>query len=337
MVGGDVFLCCPGWLKKPIGNLKDSTLEELWANEIAKEIRESMHDGSFKFCDETLCPHLQALDTGRPRAVYSPIENRELPSSSYAETLMSKVEGSVPIGPREISVAFDPTCNLSCPSCRRKPIVYHTKTDEWAAANKMADEVIKAYPHLRRLKLAGNGDPFASPLYGKMLDAIDAKKHPQLRVMLHTNALLLTPTRWRELEKAWECIDTIEVSVEAGTAETYAINRRGGSFETLLERLEFIGELRQKQIMKRFLVSCVVQENNFREFKSYVELGRRVHADVIVFSRLNDWGTYSYSSLLQRSIHRPDHPAHQEFLEAINDPELQGPDLFFGNLSEFRR
>jgi hypothetical protein len=162
LAGGEVFLCCPGWLRKPIGNLNETPLLELWKNGVAQEIRQSMYDGTFQFCDDSLCPHLQALDTGAPPAIYSPIENREHPRSSYIETLISGIEGSVPNGPREIVVGFDLTCNLSCPSCRREPVVYRPGMAAWQQADKMAGELIGAYPMLRRLKIAGNGDPFAS-------------------------------------------------------------------------------------------------------------------------------------------------------------------------------
>lgn len=337
LAGGEVFLCCPGWLRKPIGNLNETPLLELWKNGVAQEIRQSMYDGTFQFCDANLCPHLQALDSGAKPAIYSPIENREHPSSSYIETLLSRVEGSVPNGPREVVVGFDLTCNLSCPSCRREPIVFRPGQPSWQQADKMATELINAYPLIRRLKLAGNGDPFASRIYARMLNALDAEKYPRLLVTLHTNGLLFTPDRWKELQKGQACIDTVEVSVDAGSPETYALNRRGGSFDVLLERLEFIGKLRKEKKLKRLLLSFVVQTNNFHEMKDFVQLGRRFHADTIIFSRLNNWGTFPPSVLASRSIHLADHPRHAEFLEAMGDPALDGPDVFFGNLSEFRR
>lgn len=336
LAGGEVFLCCPGWLRKPIGNLNETPLLELWKNGVAKEIRQSMYDGTFQFCDDSLCPHLQALDTGTKPAIYSPIESRHEPRSSYVETLISGVDGSVPNGPREIVVGFDLTCNLSCPSCRREPVVYRPGMAAWQQADKMAGELINAYPLIRRLKIAGNGDPFASRIYGRMLNALDAEKYPNLFVTLHTNGLLFTPDRWKELQKGQASIDTVEVSVDAGSAETYALNRRGGSFETLLERLEFIGGLRRDKKLKRLLLSFVVQTNNFHEMKDFVEIGRRFHADTIIFSRLNNWGTFPATVLASRSVHLAEHPRHQEFLAAMADPALEGADVFFGNLSHFR-
>jgi hypothetical protein len=316
--------------------LSETPLLELWKNGVAKEIRQSMYEGTFQLCDANLCPHLQALDAGARPAIYSPIENRKTPRSSYIETLISGIEGSIPNGPREIVVGFDLTCNLSCPSCRREPIVFRPGQASWQKADKMATELINSYSLIRRLKLAGNGDPFASRIYGRMLQALDAEKYPNLLVTLHTNGLLFTADRWKELQKGQACIDTVEISVDAGSPESYALNRRGGSFDILLERLEFISSLRKEKKLKRLLLSFVVQANNFHEMKDFIQLGRRFQADTIIFSRLSNWGTFPSSVLASRSIHNTDHPRHADFLAVMADPILNSPDVFLGNLSEFR-
>ncbi len=128
----------------------------------------------------------------------------------------------------------------------------------------------------------------------------------------------------------------MEVSIDAASGETYALNRRGGSFETLVERLEFIGKLRAEKKLQRLLISFIVQANNFHEMREFVELGRRVHADTVIFSRLNDWGTFPHAVLTSRSIHRPDHPRHQELLTVLSDAIFDSPDVFLGNLSLLR-
>lgn len=330
---GEVHLCCPGWLPQPVGNLNQQTLAEIWNSEKAQQIRTSVRDGSFAYCLSHICPHLQALDSGSMLPAFSPIESFASPSSLSSKKIGA---GETPEGPAQVVGAFDLTCNLSCPSCRREPIVYRPGTPAGLRAEKMADEIIKSLAHIRRLKLAGNGDPFASRAYWRILTAIDYERHPNLRVMLHTNGLLFTADRWKDLHKAHGLIDTVEVSIDGASGETYALNRRGGSFETLLERLEFIAKLRKENTIRRLLVSCVVQTNNFLEMPEFVELGRRFHADTIIFSRLGDWGTFPPANLANRSIHRREHPRHAEFVQVLSAPVFGEPDVFLGNLSEFR-
>jgi len=45
---GEVFLCCPGWLKRPVGNLLRQSVAELRNGEAARAIRPSILDGSFE-------------------------------------------------------------------------------------------------------------------------------------------------------------------------------------------------------------------------------------------------------------------------------------------------
>lgn len=330
---GDVFLCCPGWVQSSAGKLGEESLTEIWNGDAAKALRASVMDGSFSQCSSSMCPHLQALDAGARQAPYSPIEDRSHPSSDYARQIG---DGFVPAGPLVINAAFDLTCNLSCPSCRKSLIVARPGTVEGKQADTTALRLIEALPRVRRLKLAGNGDPFASRAYWKVLTAIDREIHPHLRVVLHTNGILFNADRWKELHKAHGLIDIVEVSVDAASGETYALNRRGGSFETLLERLDFIAKLRSENQLQKLLISFVVQANNFHEMPAFVELGRKLKADTIIFSRLNDWGSFPEAVLLQRSIHRPDHPKHAEFLEVLGNPVFTENDVFIGNLSQFR-
>lgn len=321
---GDVYPCCQGWVRTPIGNLGSQTLDEIWNGEKAQAMRASVRDGSFGNCIASACPHLQALDNQAAQAAYSPIASMQ----------GSKIEASSPL--LDVNVAFDFTCNLSCPSCRREPIAWRPGMAQFQQAEKLTGEIIRALPRIRRLKLAGNGEPFASRLYWKILTAIDRELHPSLRLVLHTNGLLFTADRWKELSKAHGLVDTVEVSIDAAIGETYALNRRGGSFEALLERLQFIAKLRGENSIQRLHLSFVVQANNFREMPAFVELGRSLKADTIIFARLTDWGSFPASIFANRSVHRSDHPQHAEFLSIISAPVFNESDVFIGNLSEFR-
>lgn len=320
---GDVFLCNPGWLQKPAGNLNDSSIEEIWKNETAKALRTSVQDGSFRHCSSEMCPHLQALDSGVNPSPHSPLENAP--------------RKEVPIGPLSVNIAFDLTCNLSCPSCRKETIVARLGSPELQRVEKAASQLIEALPKIGLLKMSGNGDPFASRSYWRVLTAMDRKLHPHLRVILNTNGLLFTADRWKELHKAHGLIDTVEISIDAASAETYALNRRGGSFETLLERLDFIAKLRSENSMRRFVISFVVQTNNFKEMPAFVELGRKLNADAILFHRLANWGSFPEAVFSNRSIHRKDHPKHGEFLEILANPIFAEKDVFLGNLSSLRK
>ena len=86
-------------------------VEAIWNSERAQDFRRSMLDGSFEFCDHTICPIIQngslpdrkAVDTG----AFGPAAQAILDG----KTLTSA-------GPTFINLACDRSCNLQCPSCR---------------------------------------------------------------------------------------------------------------------------------------------------------------------------------------------------------------------------
>lgn len=84
-------------------------------------------------------------------------------------------------------------------------------------------------------------------------------------------------------------------------------------------------------------ISFVVQENNFREMKKFVEMKRKHRMDNIHFSKLNNRGTYSKKEYKQQAIHLKSHPNHEEFLNRINDPLFVEDHITLGNLFVYRK
>src|SRR5262249_48652483 len=150
---------------------------------------------------------------------------------------------------------------------------------------------------------------------------------PELEcIHLHTNGLLWTSRIWQSIPgETRALIKAATISVDGATAETYAVNRRGGDFATLLERLELISELRRKGPLRYLEIHMTVQANNFREMPAFVTLGRQFNCDRVTFHQLLDWGTFSPEEFAARAIQHPDHPQHGEFLRMLRDARLQDP------------
>lgn len=91
--------------------------------------------------------------------------------------------------------------------------------------------------NVRKLFITGSGDPFGSPYFSRWLRSMKRADMPNLEAIhLHTNALLWTPRAWHHIAaEIRELIRTCGISIDAATAQTYAVNRRGGKFEKLLD------------------------------------------------------------------------------------------------------
>ena len=53
------YLCCPSWLDVDVWDGK--SIKSSFNSDKSKEVRESILDGSYKYCNETQCPYLSGL------------------------------------------------------------------------------------------------------------------------------------------------------------------------------------------------------------------------------------------------------------------------------------
>jgi pyruvate-formate lyase-activating enzyme len=325
---GDVFLCCPTWLERPIGNIQSQTVEQIWNGKPAQEIRRSILDGTFEFCNRSRCPFLQTV-SGPVQPVADVVDER-------LKDVIEKKVTKLPYGPREINCTYDKSCNLSCPSCRTELIVETEHKDEiLAIQDKLKDQ---AFKDVEMLYITGSGDPFGSPFFYRLLRTLRRADVPRLRRLhLHTNAQLWTPRAWAGIsDDVRPLIRSAEISIDAARAETYAVNRRRGNFERLLENLEFVSVLRRDGPLADVTISMVVQENNFPEMPEFVRLGKRLRFDTVYFSRLVNWGTFSDAEYRKRAVHQPPHPRYAELVELLQAEIFNDPIVNLGNLTEIR-
>ena len=197
----------------------------------------------------------------------------------------------------------------------------------------------EALSEARLLYITGSGDPFGSPFFRRWLQTMKRSAMPKLeRIHLHTNALLWTERVWESIpEETRALVRGATISIDAATPETYAVNRRGGDFARLLERLAFISELRASGPLEYLEIHMTVQANNYKEMPEFVELGRRYNCDRVSFHQMLDWGSFSENEYKARAIQFPDHPEHSSFLTMLNDPALVDPIVYLSNFTELQR
>ena len=320
---GDVFMCC--WLKTPpIGNILYQAVDEVWNSEVAQETRRSILNSSFKYCDHTTCPYLQTITCEVQKT--TAVKDEEL------KKVIKNNFTVLPYGPRKIECSYDRSCNLSCPSCRTKVINESgNEHDILTIQSKIENTAMK---DCHALTISGSGDPFGSLYYRRLLQTMKRSNMPRLtQILLHTNAQLWTREMWSTIpEDIQELVKSANISIDAARPETYSINRRGGSFETLLKNLEFISVLRKRGPLEHVKISMVVQNNNYMEMPEFVHFGKKYNFDVVYFSKLLNRGTCSNAEYLDRAIHLPDHPRNSEFIDILKNDIFHDPIVHLGNL-----
>ena len=300
--GGALFACCPAWLKTPLGHLLSDPLENFWNGRSARAVRTAILNGSFQYCRSSRCPKMAAV-RGPVRRV------AEVGDPEVRDALTGGIT-RLPFGPKRIHLCFDDSCNLACPSCRTTASL--ASGEEEARSALLVERVKEALgPSAEELRLSGTGDPFASPVYRKMLRQFRREDFPKLRrIHLHTNALLWDEAMWARMPHIHPYVRSAEISIDAASAQTYALVR-GGDFGKLLDNLHFLSTL---PVSAR--LSFVVQADNWNEMPAFADLGER-YGFGVYFSRLVNWGTFTREEFARRAVHHPRHPQNRDFLQIL--------------------
>ena len=232
----------------------------------------------------------------------------------------------LPDGPDFIQFAFDRTCNFHCPSCRKKVITADSKKIN--DVESKIEQIKKNYgPTIRQLYITGSGDPFVSVGFRNFLKTFEPSDFPKIeRIHLHTNASKWTREMWESMPNVHKFVKTCEISIDAGTKETYETKTRlGGNWETLIENLKFIST-----IPSIFYISTsfVVQSSNYMEMEIFLKLMKSIFGKKVkvFFSKINNWGTFSEGEYKLAKVWDKEHPEHEFFLKEFNkvalDPQV---------------
>lgn len=311
----DSHLCCASWLLK---NLPGGVpLDTLWNSEDAKEVRRTVYDGSYTHCDKKQCPFLSEVLSNKDLNVNNPIIfKRNIPS--YIKNHYNIETGEMNVGPKMLQFSFDRSCNLKCPSCRVDMIVANSKEIERVEATIEEIETVFA-KDLVTIYITGSGDPFVSVGFRKFLRNFNPEKYPKLEsIHLHTNATMWNEEMWNSMENIHPYVKTCEISIDAGTKNTYEnLTRIGGNWDTLIDNLKFINTIPKLKFVK---TSFVAQSHNYKEMETFVNLmteifGKKAH---IFFGKVNNWGTFTEGQFNLLKVWDVNHPEHNEFRNEFN-------------------
>lgn len=318
------YVCCPTWLPVNVGDIGKEGFSSIWNGEKIKEVRQSILNGSFLYCNKELCPEIQSDKLHEKSYIYK---------SEYKEYL-TYTDGVVPHGPRILYFSEDRTCNLACPSCRNDYISLGPNLMEHLKATRegFLTELLK---DVESLNICSSGDPFSSKIYRDFLFSFDGKTRPNLKINLNTNGVLLTKSAFQKMEKIHGNLGSIVVSLDAAREETYNIVRRGGDWNKLLQNLKMLVDMRRAGKFEHLQLDFVVQDHNYREMPEFVSLGKELGVDQVYFQRISNWGTFNSSEYDKRNILSKNHPLHQHFKDVCLHPLMREKIVKRGNISRY--
>lgn len=305
---GDVKVC--GWTYQCVGNLLESSLEEIWNGEMANKVRQTILDGSYSCCNKVACPHCA---------------NDSLPDLTEEEMDKITVLGNVPT---EFNIAFDYTCNHACPSCRHG--VFKPDPGYKTRMNNIYEKCFNAFQNAKLISMCGNGDCFSSPYMMRILAELNPT-HQDTQICLETNGVLCDERHWEKL-KHLEAYN-INVTVTPNSFERQTFKYLSGGFDNVdkvIQNLYFLKELRKENRIKKFDISIVVQDTNYKELPAFVHRCiEDFECDCVVIKPVYYWFALTPEEYWFKDILNPKHPYFNDYMEVLKDPILQHEKVFF--------
>jgi hypothetical protein len=304
---GQVMVCCGHWLPTHIGNFMTQPLQDVLNSPTAKAIRQSVTDGSYKYCNHLECGTMAQDALPRRDELRDPRTRNAVATQNYELD-----------GVDQIMFAFDQTCNLSCPSCRTHVITEKiSQTTEKARA--VEQNLLPLLPSLRTLHINPAGELFGSKPSRRLLELIDDERCPDLKLEIISNGTLFSREEWNKFPGIHNKVRSVRISIDAACKETFEKLRRLGKYDVFLKNMHFLCELRISGTLPQLKFSFTYQLDNFREMKAFVDFCDTMHADFAIFERLQNI-VFTEEEFRRKAVHFPDHPLYCEFIEVIKGP-----------------
>ena len=309
---GNVMACCSS-VGLSLGNYLYTSIEYVLKGIQAQLIRLSVSNRTYSFCGD-MCFMFRE-------------EKYRLDSEADISVNQRTTTSLKEIKDFNVQLGYDRSCNLACPSCRDHRII--NPEDSTEMVEMMHEEVKRMCTKKPRNMRIGNGELFFSPYYKDII----FNHYESDDIALISNGMLFTPENWAFLEKRYKNI-SLEVSVDAINPDTYK-KLRGGDLRKLHNNMEFASVLRKEGRLKKLSISFVIQVENYKEMKGFVEYGKRINADFIHFMKLNSWGHIPEDKFITMDVYDARNVYHKDFVEIIKDPIFTEPYVHVDNIRNF--
>lgn len=313
---GDVIVCCHDWLPLIIGNIRENTLEEIWNGEKANALRETILDGSYKYCNNQTCLYLLAGKSG---------------------DLVTKEEFKLPTNnlPEKVLLSVDESCNLYCPSCRTKKLGQlegEYKEVALTIIKNTLQQLLKE-PHNRPILIGfdGRGEVFNSAIYRHLFETdpifSNLDQWPNLRFRILTNGVMMTEKIQKRHAAIFNRIEGMSISIDAGNEASYNKVRLGGDWDLLWKNIDYLYATQKHRPVNSFdwAWQVVLQADNFESIPELIDRAynypdRLPH---IIISPILNWGTFSEEQFAGKTVTSNVSVHYKKLIEILNSTKVK--------------
>jgi hypothetical protein len=213
--------CADPYAHRVLGDLRQSSVADVWTGPIVGRLREELNAGGSKFCGD--CPLKLPLKKERP--VVRPVDAGRLPGRMFIECTAA--------------------CNISCTDACCAPETGITRTRQsgmldFELFRRVIDE---AGPSLGRIDFFNYGEAFLHKRAIEMCEYI--KTHfPHIYLYTSTNGLAFSEAQARRLVHSG--IDEVTFSIDGASQEAYVKYRQRGRLDVALANLRTMADEKRR-------------------------------------------------------------------------------------------
>jgi hypothetical protein len=214
--------CADPYGKRVLGDVRTSSVSQVWTGETASSLRKDIVAGGSKFCGD--CPLKLPLRKDEPPP-QRPLDVGALPSRLYIECTAA--------------------CNISCAQACCAPETGITRTRQagmldFELFKRVVDE---AGPSLGRIDFFNYGEAFLHKRAIEMCEYVKSR-FPHIYLYTSTNGLAFTEDSVRRLVHSG--IDEVTFSIDGATPESYVTYRQRGDFGKAIRHLRAATDEKQR-------------------------------------------------------------------------------------------
>jgi hypothetical protein len=214
--------CADPYGRRVLGDVRVSSVQEVWTGPVITSLRQDLNHGGSKFCGD--CP------------LKLPLKRDEQPAARPLDAGLR---------PGRMFIECTAACNISCKDACCAPETGITRTRQagmldFALFKKVIDEV---GPTLSRIDFFNYGEAFLNKRAVEMCEYIKAN-FPHIYLYTSTNGLALSEEQARRLVRSG--IDEVTFSIDGASQESYEKYRQRGKLEVAFRNLRAMADEKQK-------------------------------------------------------------------------------------------
>jgi MoaA/NifB/PqqE/SkfB family radical SAM enzyme len=214
--------CADPYGRRPLGDLRTSSLRDVWTGRTITSLRSDLNSGGSTFCGD--CPLKLPLKKDDVPVV-RPVDAGSLPSRLYIECTAA--------------------CNISCAEacCAPETGITRTRQAGMLDFDLFRRAVDEAGPSLGRIDFFNYGEAFLHKRAVEMCEYIKSR-FPQIYLYTSTNGLALSEAQATRLVHAG--IDEVTFSIDGASQETYVRYRQRGRFDVAIRNLRAMADEKRR-------------------------------------------------------------------------------------------